>query len=314
MSSLRRAAHVGRGWSDYVALSPTEAGFAVGTDVDVVSRCQIDFTSSPRPALVHWTPLDPRAAISAVMKNAEATVVVLPHADLDGLQPATEPLDLGRFWSLVNRLGPSHPLALAALRRRLARVPREAVAFQVRLVEMADALIQARRCSWAQAMAAILRGRETYESVLEGRRDLSSAPDIEASDVTDIAEDVVGSRIDIPGFGDSRTGAASRDSVEPHPRWLSWRALVDRDSQRMEVFYFGERPWGASIRDMLGVVRGAIHADGFSLVGGVETWIPDGLAGVPAPYMVVYQMIRPGPPEVGAYLSNYGLADARPAE
>jgi hypothetical protein len=303
--SLREVARHRRRWSEEITLLAPDMVPARASDVLLVSSCGAEISPAAPIGLVHWTPLDSRASVDDVMQNKDATVITIPHLELVGTAPPSTILDAAEFWRIVDNLGPSLPVKMCDLRRRLARRPGDAVAFQHRLIETGSELMAARGASWAQAMTHVLMGRSHFDEVLMGRRPLLDSP-LDPCDITDVAEDVVGQHIDIPGYhqsrGDPREGT--------YFRWLSWRAVAERDGERAEVFYFGARDFGLSIRAMLPLVRSVMARDGFTPISDIESWIPDGLARVPTSFMVLYALARHGGEDREEYLARVGLAPA----
>jgi hypothetical protein len=277
----------------------------VGEGRFLIGAGQVDLAALPSPVLVHETRLDPVAGLPRLATNAEATVVLIPNPTLSGTVIADDLLPEDRFWKLLGN-GISQ-LKGSALRRGLRRQSKATVvAFQARLIERCTALVDARGMSWSLAGSLLLVSRSAFERHLTG--DLPAPLDIddEFADLTDIAEDILGTRIDVPGYGDSRNGLGAAPTTRT--RWLSWRTFAEREDELLEVFYFGQRPPATPMREMVPVAKEAMERDGLLLRADVETWFPDMIHRVPASYLVPYGIRRSGPEDFDAYLRENALA------
>lgn len=306
MISMRFATR-GRGrWADSVELFLNEAGVPSSTaDRFLISRGEADLSDLRSPVLVHETLLDPRPELPTLAANDEATVVLIPSETLSGSVVVDSLLPEDQFWKLLGS-GPS-ALMMTTARRNLRTQSRATVlAFQGRLVERASALVGARGASWDVAGSSVLIGRMWFDRRLAGEASLPPDAGTEFADLTDIAEDILGTRIEVPGYGDSRSGLGATPA--PRTRWLSWRAIAERDGQALEVFFFGERPGGTSMREMLPRVREAMSRDGLAPRSEIETWFPDMIHHVPALFLVPYEIRRKGPTDFAEYARENAFA------
>lgn len=308
MSSVRFATQDRGRWADSVELYLNEADVPSSDDARVlISQGEADLSDLRRPLLVHETLLDSRSELRELTANDESTVVSIPSATLSAFVVVDSILPEDQFWKLLGQ-GPSQ-LVMTTARRNLSKQSKATVlAFQGRLIERASALVSARGASWDVAGTCLLLPRVWFEKRLAGEAPLPPDDGTEFADLTDIAEDILGARIEVPGYGDSRTGLGAAPAATPRNRWLSWRTIGERDGRLLEAFYFGERPDGTSMREMLPRVRQAMARDALVSRTGIETWYPDMIHHVPALFLVPYEIRRKGPEDFASYARENAIA------
>lgn len=293
-------------WRESVELS--ERVSPVGAGRHVLSECEVELGALRDITCIHSTPFTLDARGDELSANRESGVVLIPFEALDDVVRASELASEDRFWALIDRMPRGLP-RIPVLRRLLKRCEAPVVlAFQARLVERARTMVDTRGTSWGLAVNLILSGRDAYEQRLNGTRDMPRDSGGIFADVTDVAEDILGTRIEVPGIGD---GATIRQVTTPggatRPRWLSWRVIGGRKDERRELFYFGEWPPDVPVREMLRALDDAVAADGFTRTSARETWLPDGIHRITASFLVPYEINRPGPDDLHTYVAENSI-------
>ena len=184
---------------------------------------------------------------------------------------ADRPLADVEFWAILKQATPGYDGTQRKLREILAgKDPDAVLAFQVTLVAKARELVGDACPAWERAGYTILRADpDFFEGVLSQRLAPPRAGMAEFEDLTDIAEEVLGLSIEVPGFGSSRSSQRDTPHVLPpevreHPlfrdeslnipeweqlpwRWATWRVITSAAEERRETVVFANRLWGESI-------------------------------------------------------------------
>lgn len=243
------------------------------------------------------------------MRNRRVTSVADAPAVPVGTIRANDFLDDNSFWPLLDGLRSAHNdfTALMKLRRRLSQMSIDNVlsfqsSFVHKLSQMHDAVPRLR---WADlAWQLVVDGREAYQRAL--LREPSRERGVSAWDALEVAEWVVGKRIEFPGSDTIRSDDRDVEywseqfhqhrllkstAVEPLPentrrwwlrphrdpvvRWYGWRAVIEReDGARSEVVLFGSRRYGESLALVADRARAQLHGQG-RLISSLEMEDPE---------------------------------------
>ncbi|QEO10291.1 hypothetical protein [Protaetiibacter larvae] len=309
----RRVAMRYRGaWTEKVTFyrdsAPSPAG--ITSEAVVISEYQPELTDFEIPRCVHASPLAGRALSPVLSENTDGTVVSIPFTELDGIVAAEEMAAEDVLWSMIDKLPRGLP-KLPTLRRALRKQPRSSiVAIQARMFERVAVMAETHDVSLGLAGMLLSVGRDAFNRRLDGTMPMPLDYGWNFADLADVAEDMIGARIEAPPFG---TAGAIRElevsrAVVTRPRWLSWRFIAEQRGSLVEAFYFGERPADTSIREMLGVVDESASADDFVRKSPIETWFPDGVQRLESSFFVPYVLRRRGPEDLNSYLLQSSLA------